>query len=352
MQQIRIGTSPNTSVSSSNGQTSTVGGVNSNIQLIKTSDGNFIQIKNNAKIGSPNVLTTTSLQSTTAAGGSASVTSTGNGVNAQYVLKNGVGQRLLMGNTPPIKVGQASGPTTGAVKVPTTAVASTSAIKSAITVPGVPTGTPRTLTVAQAQKMGLLSSAKLKELVTQATAHKQAKAQAAAAAANESVITASNTVTTVSSPAVLSSTNRQIPTPVVSKTPVSAISSGVAQLPAKPKLMQGHQKILIQTAEGVQKHVVLPPHLYKLAQEGKIKAVSIAGKGIQYVRVNTPNTNKFATTSTATSASTTNVSMVRPPIVASTSGEQLANKSIATMSGNSQQVASIKMVSWSSKRWG
>lgn len=107
-----------------------------------------------------------------------------------------------------------------------------------------PTGVKRTFTVAQAQQMGLISSSKLKELVSQATAQKQAK------------------LSTPRSPD--------------SNKPTTTIS---------PTTKVATQKVIIQTSSGEQKQVSLPPNLIKLAQSGQIKAVNVAGKGIQYVRV-------------------------------------------------------------------
>lgn len=122
--------------------------------------------------------------------------------------------------------------------------------------------------------MGLLSAAKLKELVT-------------AAAAQRKIASASITKTLTSSIAGSSFSTAPI---LLNKSVSSTIpTSSSATFANKPKsIPPGAQKIVIQTASGVQKQVVLPPHLYKLAQQGQIKAVSIAGKGIQYVRVNPP----------------------------------------------------------------
>lgn len=296
MQQIRIGNGPQ-STATTNGQPSVAVGTATagNFQLIKTSDGSFIQI-NGGKLGSPSTgaaLTTT--QTSTA-------TTTPSSAPTQYIIKAGVGQRMLIPNTQTVKVPvklNAANPSSSAYAI---------ANNSKIVVPGMPTGTPRTLTVAQAQKMGLLSAAKLKELVSQATAQKQAKAAAAAV-----LIDPSATSSTSSASAHSTSTVRQIPLHNNNKTinqgPSVSINnpSSTPAIPAvnKQRVMPpGNQKILIQTAEGVQKQVVLPPHLYKLAQEGKIKAVSIAGKGIQYVRVNTPNTNRVGSGSGAPAVNT------------------------------------------------
>ncbi|KAJ6645887.1 Protein lin-54 like [Pseudolycoriella hygida] len=118
-----------------------------------------------------------------------------------------------------------------------------------------PTGVKRTFTVAQAQQMGLISSSKLKELVSQATAQKQAK---------------------------LSTTQ-----------PSEAVKSTNTTTSSAPKV----QKVIIQTSTGEQKQVSLPPNLIKLAQSGQIKAVNVAGKGIQYVRVVGSNSTSNANTS-------------------------------------------------------
>lgn len=363
MQQFRIGNA--SSSSGSNGPSSSSGtgagtGTTGNIQLIKTTDGSFIQI--NGKLASPS--TTGALaQATAAATNPSGSISAGNGVPTQYVIKAGTGHRMLLSNNSTIKL------PTAPIKLNPSPSSSNNAVvtNSKNVVPGVSTGTPRTLTVAQAQKMGLLSAEKLKELVTQATAQKQAKAAAAAAALNESTITPSssnNTPTVRQIPIHLNNTSHG---PPVS----SSANSTSATVPAsnnnniKPRVMPGHQKILIQTAEGVRKQVVLPPDLYKLAQEGKIRAVSIAGKGIQYVRVNTPNTNKVGvssssstTASTMSTSSTSNtlrmpksnfvVKMPQRPTVSTTtdgSSSGHGSRTLLPMAGISNQESFTKKVS-------
>lgn len=198
-QQIRIASATNTQ--SPNGP----------IQLIKTADGKYLRISATKK---PNSATSSTQAKPPA---------------QRIIAKNSAGQSI----------------TSNTVSTATTANASPTA------------GVKRTFTVAQAQQMGIISSAKLKELVSQATAQKQAKLKAP-------------------------------PSPITSVTskPTTSTSKVVAQ------------KVIIQTSSGEQKQVSLPPNLIKLAQSGQIKAVNVAGKGIQYVRV--MGTNSAAnTTSTA-----------------------------------------------------
>lgn len=126
-----------------------------------------------------------------------------------------------------------------------------------------PTGVKRTFTVAQAQQMGLISSSKLKELVSQGSAQKYVKLNAPQSPDTK---------------------------PTTTITPTSKVAT---------------QKVIIQTSTGEQKQVSLPPNLIKLAQSGQIKAVNVAGKGIQYVRVvgsNSGNTPSSTTTTTVASA--------------------------------------------------
>lgn len=202
-QQIRIASSSNTP--SPNGP----------IKLIKTADGKFLRISSTKK---PTV--------STSANSSVQV--------KRIISKNNAGQ-IITSNAQSVATSSNSSPT--------------------------PTGVKRTFTVAQAQQMGLITSSKLKELVSQATAQKQAK------------------LSTPQSPDNSRSTN-----------PISAGSKVVTQ------------KVIIQTSSGEQKQVSLPPNLIKLAQSGQIKAVNVAGKGIQYVRVMGSNssTNTTPTTSTTT----------------------------------------------------
>lgn len=202
-QQIRIANSSNTP--SPNGP----------IKLIKTADGKFLRISSTKKPAVP--------------------TSANSSVQVKRIIsKNNAGQII----------------TTNAQSV---------AASSSTT----PTGVKRTFTVAQAQQMGLISSSKLKELVSQATAQKQAK------------------LSTPQSPD--------------NSKPATTISSASKVV---------NQKVIIQTSSGEQKQVSLPPNLIKLAQSGQIKAVNVAGKGIQYVRV-MGNASASAPTTTVKSAQQT-----------------------------------------------
>ncbi|XP_037040066.1 protein lin-54 homolog isoform X3 [Bradysia coprophila] len=193
-QQIRIAGTSNTPSSSGP------------IKLIKTADGKLLRISSTKKPTTP--------------------TSANSSVQVKRVIsKNSAGQ-----------------------------IITTSAQSVGANASSTPTGVKRTFTVAQAQQMGLISSSKLKELVSQATAQKQGK---------------------INTP--LSPENNR-PTTTISPT---------------GKVVT--QKVIIQTPSGEQKQVSLPPNLIKLAQSGQIKAVNVAGKGIQYVRV--MGSNSSATSS-------------------------------------------------------
>lgn len=198
-QQIRIASTSTTNSPSQNGP----------IKLIKTADGKFLRISSTKK--------------PTAA------TPSNSSVQVKRIIsKNSAGQIVT----------STTQPTTSNSNSPST-----------------PSGVKRTFTVAQAQQMGLISSAKLKELVSQATAQKQAKLSA----------------------------------------PQSPNSKPTTTISAASKVIT--QKVIIQTSSGEQKQVSLPPNLIKLAQSGQIKAVNVAGKGIQYVRVMGSNSSGNATTS-------------------------------------------------------
>lgn len=211
-QQIRIAGSSNATPSP-----------NGPIKLIKTADGKFLRISSTKKPTVPTSASNSSVQV------------------KRIISKNSAGQLL----------------TTNAQSV---------ASNSSST----PSGVKRTFTVAEAQQMGLISSSKLKELVSQASAQKQAK---------------------LSTP--------QSPDNKKATTTISSASKVVTQ------------KVIIQTPSGEQKQVSLPPHLIKLAQSGQIKAVNVAGKGIQYVRVMGSNSSANATSSSTT---TTTIKSAQPTV--------------------------------------
>lgn len=172
-------------------------------------------------------------------------------------------------------------------------------------------GTQRMLTVAQAQRMGLITSTKLREIVAATSAGKPSVVTIKTTMANSATTTTTTTAatkpttptTSVAKPITII---KNVAAPIASFTIPKPSSSTEAVSSSAGNSNAGNsntgsnnagssntapkgQKIVIQTAGGVQRQVMLPPHLYKLAQKGQIKAVSIAGKGIQYVRVNNSN---------------------------------------------------------------
>lgn len=374
-QQIRLATTSTAStIGTSASSTITVQSVgptpiSGNIQLIKSSDGgSFIQLN------PAGVATTTAAPSPAGAISSKTTTTTSTKTSTtSMVLKNSGSQRVVLsgnvGSTPPAAAGPAQ------LKVP----APVDAAPSAPTAGGsAPTGTgsggvakppamsvphpmPRTLTVAQAQQMGLLTPAKLKELVNAARAQKIAKQQSAAAAAAAAaaatttasegaasqVSPATNTATTIAAPTAntkalatvvatkpaaasgtVKSASPAVPAPAAarstaqpigpSRPPRTTAESVAAALPAVTVTVtettatatsvavatpaassQSTSKktaaaaaasapprpVTIQSLDGSKKHVLLPPNLYKMAQQGQIQAVNVAGKGVQ-LRIN------------------------------------------------------------------
>lgn len=240
-QQIRIASATNSSPSP-----------NGPIKLIKTADGKFLRISSTKKPTAATPL-------------NASVQV------KRIISKNNAGQ---------IVTSSAQATTTTSNASPT------------------PSGVKRTFTVAQAQQMGLISSAKLKELVSQATAQKQAKL----------------------------STTSQSP----NSKPTTTIS-------AAAKVVT--QKVIIQTSSGEQKQVSLPPNLIKLAQSGQIKAVNVAGKGIQYVRVMGSNSSGNATSSATSSATT-----IKPSQQAAKNVVPVASKLFVPNKANSNQNSKFSVV--------
>lgn len=338
MPQIRISNVVATPTTSPASGPATPTTTTSNIQLIKKADGSFIQIMN-GKLGASSTAVIANATSATATQIANPKAANANGPTAQYVIKNGVNKRVMIANMPSVKLPANSikiaAPSASTNSGGATVKQGPSPSSSHALVPAaLQSGTPRTLTVAQAQKMGLLSSAKLKELVSQATAQKQAKAQASVTAAEITPKTTASEPSTTTHTSAINHTppvvrpTPPLPVPVTksfaSTTPsANASSTALGGGPTKKSPpMGGNQKILIQTAEGVQKQVLLPPHLYKLAQEGKIKAVSIAGKGIQYVRVNTPNTNRVGASGVPSGTS---------------------SESVTTMSGAMSNLSVVKM---------
>lgn len=245
-QQIRIASSSNTPSPSGP------------IKLIKTADGKFLRISSTKKPTVP----------------AASAAATNSSVQVKRIIsKNNAGQLV------------------------TTNAQSSVASNSSPTPAG---GVKRTFTVAQAQQMGLISSSKLKELVSQASAQKQSK---------------------------LSAPQSPDTKPTTTISPATKVAT---------------QKVIIQTSSGEQKQVSLPPNLIKLAQSGQIKAVNVAGKGIQYVRVmgsnsstNAPSSSSSSTTATKSAQQT--VTKVPPKVFVHNKSTPNQNSKVSLVPATSRQ---------------
>lgn len=236
------------------------------IQFIKTLDGNFLQIKNKNVVSVQKTIAPTPTTPVVAGNSTASSAN-----NTRFVVKSGNGSRLILA-TPPTAI--ASKSTTNA-----TAGAAT-------TTSG---GNTRTLTVSQAQQVGLISSAKLKELVAAATAKMSGSATANKPAAIAPA--------TVAGTATIASVN-------AAKGPPTILNKGV-------KSWQS-QKILLQSKSGTSNNTTattssttttaaaattlsaptevkmakpIGQNVVKISQTSHLRAVNVAGKGLQYVRV-------------------------------------------------------------------
>lgn len=247
------------------------------IQFIKTLDGNFLQIKNKNVVSMQKSSTPTTVSSANAQTSAIVSSSTSN--NTRFVVKSGTGSHLIL-STPA---------TTANAKVTTAASTSSGNNK-------------RTLTVSQAQQMGLITSAKLKELVSAANANK----------ANPSTTT-TNTVV-ANKPALI--------LPASGATTSSALSTTAGALPkGQPTILNKglkpiqSQKILIQSTNNSNNSgntntvsnvdtksakLTGTQNVVKIPQNSQLRAVNVAGRGLQYVRV----LNSVA--SSGSTASTTN----------------------------------------------
>lgn len=281
-QPIRIGgqlLGQNTATANS---TNATGGAIGNppIQFIKTLDGNFLQLKNKNVVSVPKTIAPT--PTTPAAAGNTAASSAN---NTRFVVKSGNGQRLILAT-------------------PQTAIASKSTTN---TTAGVTTttsgGNTRTLTVSQAQQMGLISSAKLKELVTAATAN---KANAATVVANKPTSIALATATGTTTVTSVNAT----------KAPPTILNKGVKPWESQKLLLKSRSTLInnttvtttmapteVKTAKPIGQNVV------KISQNSQLRAVNVAGKGLQYVRVLNPvaTSSSNASTSSAAAAHATNV---------------------------------------------
>lgn len=250
-QQIRIGSSivASSSTASANSNAST------SYQISKTADG-ILQFKNKNVILVPAKASSGTTSSATA------TVSTVSPNNARFVLKSGTGSRLVLAT-------------------PQTA-------KSAV---AVASSNARTLTVSEAQQMGLISQANVKEITSSANANKTTTTSTDSKTLN----VVSSTIK-VSTPAAQKSANAPI-----------ILNKGAAKSDVAPP-----QKVIIQSTAGssqaktkaVLGTTPVSQNIVKLAPNAQLRALNVAGKGVQYVRV----LNSISGASTPT-VSTTKVTM-------------------------------------------
>lgn len=256
-QPIRIGSqivnSANTT-STANASSASGGG----IQLIKTVDGNILQIKNKQVV---------SVQKQSASPAPTSTSTAASANSTRFVLKSGTGSRVVLA-TPPTS-------------------------KTAVTSTG---GNTRTLTVTQAQQMGLITQANLKEFVSAANTNKS------------TVVTTNTKQSKVGVSAVSVATNRIPAANVVAVAPKGQPT--ILNKSLKPTAQP--QKIVIQSSStaGISakpKVAPVPTHnVVKLGQSTQLRAVNVAGKGVQYVRVFSSNAGSTANSTTAAKVTTAN----------------------------------------------
>lgn len=252
------------------------------MQFIKTVDGNFIQIKNKNVVSMQKTIAPTPTTPATVGNSTASAAN-----NTRFVVKSGNGSRLILA-TPPTAIASKSATNTTAVAATTTSGAG---------------GTTRTLTVSQAQQMGLITSAKLKELVS---------------AANKS------SPATVNKPATIAPATAVVTSTVTSvhavKGPPTILNKGVKSWQSQKILL--HSKsgtsnsttvtttaAMISAPTEVKTAKTIGQNVVKLSQNSQLRAVNVAGKGLQYVRV---LNSSSSTTSPASTPASTNV--VKQPV--------------------------------------
>lgn len=241
------------------------------IQFIKTLDGNFLQIKNKNVVAVQKTIAPSPAAPVVAGNSSAN--------NTRFVVKSGNGSRLILA-TPPTSI--ASKPATNA----------TTTVNAAAGV-----GSTRTLTVSQAQQMGLITSSKLKELVSAATANKTSPSTANKPAAIAPATAAGTTTIT--------STN-------AAKGPPTILNKGVKSWQSQKILLQSKSNASNNTTVTTTTAIVNAPaevktakpigqNVVKISQNSQLRAVNVAGKGLQYVRV--LNSSGSANSSAAASSS-------------------------------------------------
>lgn len=279
--------------------TTAVAGNSGAIQLIKTAEG-ILQIKNKnvIAVSKPNVSSavTTTLSTATSPN------------NTRFLLRGGSGgSRLVL------------------AKPPTTTKANVSFASS----------NTRTLTVSQAQQMGLISQANLKELMPAGTASKTTTVVTSTADSKQPIAAVSSTI--------------KIPTvtPVIPKTIQPTILNKGIKSETTPT-----QKVLIQSASsgtpsansGLIKSkpiVASAQNIVKLAPNSQLRAVNVAGKGVQYVRVLT-SANATAQSITAAKVSVANGRQA-PMVVQRKLVPQTGQQAITTSTGKPQHFVTKKL---------
>lgn len=276
-QPIRIGgqlLGQNAATATTNSTNATGSAGSPAIQFIKTLDGNFLQIKNKSVVSVQKTIAPTPTTPATVGNSTASAAN-----NTRFVVKSGNGSRLILA-TPPTAIASKS-------------TANTTAVSTASATGG---GTTRTLTVSQAQQMGLITSAKLKELVSAAnktspvTVNKPASIAPATAAATTSVtsVNAPKGPPTILNKGVKSWQSSKILLHSKSGTSNSSTVTTTAAMISAPTE--------VKTTKPIGQNVV------KLSQNSQVRTVNVAGKGLQYVRV--LNSAGSATSPASTSSST------------------------------------------------
>lgn len=272
-----LGQNAATATVNSTNATGSVG--NSAIQFIKTVDGNFLQIKNKNVVSVQKAIAPTPTASVATVNSTAS-----NANNTRFVVKSNNGSRLILA-TPPTAIASKSTSNTGAGTATTTSG-----------------GNTRTLTVSQAQQMGLISSAKLKELVSAATANKANPGNVnkpVPIAPATATATGTTTVTTVNA----------------AKGPPTILNKGVKSWQSQKILLQSKSSTsnnttvttttaMLNASTDAKTAKPIGQNVVKISQNPQLRAVNVAGKGLQYVRV---LNSSGSANSPATASSSTNV---------------------------------------------
>lgn len=162
--------------------------------------------------------------------------------------------------------------------------------------------------------MGLLTPAKLKELVSAAKAQKLAKQQEVSASdiLNSKMASselASNIGYSVNEPKqdlITKEATVEYKAKINETVSNCRLSADRSTLITTNKNVQTtaaaagdlgrviNHPVTIQSLDGSKKQVLLPPNLYKMAKQGQIQAVNVVGKGVQLrINANAQHNNKF-----------------------------------------------------------